>query len=87
MCRSPIGSVSQIFFKKKKSLSRCLFFQKEWLGRPWNRSWRFAADRPFAVVSSLAVVSKTSRRVSLNALKTAHQGALEGSMEGHYLIL
>ena len=32
-----------------------------------------AAAKPFAEVSRLAVVSKTWRRVSLNALKTAHQ--------------
>ena len=37
-----------------------------------------AADRPFAEVSRLAVVSKTWRRVSLNALKTAPQLILSG---------
>jgi hypothetical protein len=37
-----------------------------------------AADRPFAEVSHLSVVSKTWRRVSLNALKTAHQLNLSG---------
>jgi hypothetical protein len=32
-----------------------------------------AANRPFAEVSRLDVVSKTWRRVSANALKTAHE--------------
>ena len=40
-----------------------------------------AADRPFAEVSRLAVVSKTWRRVSLNALKTATQLILSGFPE------
>ena len=40
-----------------------------------------ASDRPFAEVSRLSVVSKTWRRVSLNALKTAHQLNLSGFAE------
>ena len=40
-----------------------------------------ADDRPFAEVSRLAVVSKTWRRVSHNALKTAHQLHLSGFAE------
>ncbi len=40
-----------------------------------------AANRPFAEVSRLAVVSKTWRRVSFNALKTAHQLILSGFAE------
>ena len=37
-----------------------------------------ADDRPFAEVSRLAVVSKTWRRVSLNALKTTVRLILRG---------
>jgi hypothetical protein len=37
--------------------------------------------KTFAEVSRLAVVSKTLRRVSLNALKTAHQLNLSGFAE------
>ena len=37
-----------------------------------------AANRPFAEVSRLAVVSKTWRRLSFNALKTANQLILSG---------
>jgi hypothetical protein len=40
-----------------------------------------AADRPFADVSRLALVSKTWRRMSLNALKTAPQLILSGFPE------
>jgi hypothetical protein len=40
-----------------------------------------AAAKPFAEVSRLAMVSKTWRRVSLNALKTAHQLNLSGFAE------
>jgi hypothetical protein len=40
-----------------------------------------AADRPFAEVSRLAVVSKTWRRVSRNSLKTAHRLNLSGFAE------
>jgi hypothetical protein len=40
-----------------------------------------AAVKPFAEVSRLAVVSKTWRRVSLNALKTANQLNLSGFAE------
>jgi hypothetical protein len=40
-----------------------------------------AANRPLAEVSRLAVVSKTWRRVSGNALKTAHQLDLSGVAE------
>jgi ankyrin repeat protein len=41
----------------------------------------FAAFRPFAEVSRLTVVSKTWRRVSLNALKTAKKLILSGFAE------
>jgi len=41
----------------------------------------FVSARPFAEVSRLAVVSKGVRRVSLNALKTAHQLNLSGFAE------
>ena len=41
----------------------------------------FVSARPFAEVSRLAVVSKALRRVSLNALKTAHQLNLSGFAE------
>jgi hypothetical protein len=41
----------------------------------------FLAARPFAEVSRLAVVSKTLRRFSLNALKTAHQLNMSGFAE------
>jgi ankyrin repeat protein len=40
-----------------------------------------AANRPFAAVSRLAVVSPTWRRVSLNALKSAHELNLSGFAE------
>ena len=43
--------------------------------------WGFLAARPFAEVSRLAVVSKTLRRFSLNALKTAHQLNMSGFAE------
>jgi hypothetical protein len=41
----------------------------------------FVRARPFAEVSRLAVVSKALRRVSLNALKTAHELNLSGFAE------
>ena len=41
----------------------------------------FVAARPFAEVSRLAVLSKTWRKVLLNALKTAHQLNLSGFAE------
>jgi hypothetical protein len=41
----------------------------------------FVSARPFAEVSRVAVVSKGLRRVSLNALKTAHQLNLSGFAE------
>ena len=40
-----------------------------------------AAEKPFAEVSRLAAVSKTGRRLSFNALKTAHQLNLSGFAE------
>jgi hypothetical protein len=41
----------------------------------------FVSARPFVEVSRLAVVSKALLRVSLNALKTAHQLNLSGFAE------
>ena len=51
-------------------------------GEVWEQLLAFlTADRPFADVSRLAVVSKTWRSVSLNALKTVLHLNLSGFAE------
>ena len=52
------------------------------MGRSWNRSWRFSPPiGRLQKFHALAVVSKIWKRVSRNALKTAHQLNLSGCAE------